>query len=269
MAEKNLYALILGVSSGFGKATAIELAKLGYNIYGVHLDRASNMASVNKTKEEIESIGTKVRFFNVNAADDDKRKEVIEEIKADFANQNSPHLKVVLHSLAFGALGPLIGRKPEEALNKKKIEMTVNVMANSLVYWAQDLFHNGLLKENSRIYAMTSNGSQKVMHNYGAVGAAKSALEAYIRYLSIELGKYKITANSIMAGFTDTPAAKVIPGFDENLVLARKLNPQHRNTEPEDVARMIALLQDDRSGWITGQVIGVDGGEGLVVFTEK
>lgn len=269
MAEKNLYALILGASSGFGKSTAIELAKMGYNIYGVHLDRAANMPKVQEVIEEIASFGTKVKFFNVNAADDEKRAEIVKIIKTDFETEKNPHLKVLFHSLAFGALGLLIGNNPDDSLNKKKIEMTINVMANSLVYWVQDLHHAGLLIENSRIYAMTSNGSQKVMSHYGAVAAAKSALEAYIRYIAIELGKYKITANSIMAGFTPTPAAKVIPGFEENLILARNLNPQKRNTEPEDVARMVSLLQDDRSGWITGQVIGVDGGEGLVVFTEK
>lgn len=269
MAEKKLYALILGASSGFGRSTAIELAKIGYNIYGVHLDRATNMPKVHEVIEEIKSYGTKVKFFNVNAADDDRRAEVIKEINKDFGTEKNPHLKVLFHSLAFGALGALIGKNAEESLNKKKIEMTINVMANSLVYWVQDLYHAGLLIENSRIYAMTSNGSQKVMNHYGAVAAAKSALEAYIRYIAIELGKYKITANSIMAGFTPTPAAKVIPGFEENLILARNLNPQRRNTEPEDVSKMVALLQDDRSGWITGQVIGVDGGEGLVVFTEK
>ena len=66
---KKFYALILGASSGFGKAISLTLAKDGVNIIGVHLDRASTMPEVKKLISDIESSGVEAHFFNTNAAD--------------------------------------------------------------------------------------------------------------------------------------------------------------------------------------------------------
>ena len=70
--------------------------------------------------------------------------------------------------------------------------------------------------------------------------------------------------NAIRAGVTNTPALRKIPGNDELLDGARRRNPSGRLTTPEDVAGAIALLSDPRAAWITGNTIGVDGGEDIV-----
>jgi short-subunit dehydrogenase len=63
------WALILGASSGFGGASAVELAKNGYNIFGIHLDRQATMPSVHQIIKKIERTGQRAIFFNINAAD--------------------------------------------------------------------------------------------------------------------------------------------------------------------------------------------------------
>lgn len=264
----NQFALILGVSSGFGKATAIELAKLGFNIFGVHLDIGAQKVKSEEFCRYLQTLGVKSRFFNVNAADDAKRTEVISAIKEDFKKENDPQLRVLLHSLAFGSIKKFFSENPEDMVSKKQIEMTMDVMANSLVYWVQHLFKEKLLGKNARIFAMTSIGSQRAMMNYGAISAAKAALEAYIRQIAVELAPYKVTANAIMAGLTDTPAAQKIPGFSRMLEYAREHNPFNRNTVPEDVAKVIAKLSDENFYWINGQTIAVDGGESILNFIE-
>ena len=80
MKDRNLYALILGVSSGFGRATAIELAKLGYNIIGVHLDMGTNKKKAEEFCASLELLGAKAIFYNANAADETRRKELIQKI---------------------------------------------------------------------------------------------------------------------------------------------------------------------------------------------
>lgn len=269
MDSKNYFALILGVSSGFGKATAIELAKKGYNIYGVHLDMGSNKKKAEEFAEQLRVTGVKVKFFNVNAADDEKRQEIIASIIEDFKSEQNPKLRVLLHSLAFGAIRAFFSEDPNDMTTRKHIEMTMDVMANSLLYWAQDLFKSKLLAKNSRIFAMTSIGSQKAMEHYGAVSAAKAAIEAYIRQIAVELAPYGVTANAIMAGLTDTPAAQKIPGFDSMLNHAKEHNPFNRNTLPEDVSKAIAMLVDEDFYWINGQTIAVDGGESIINFIEQ
>jgi NAD(P)-dependent dehydrogenase (short-subunit alcohol dehydrogenase family) len=69
-----------------------------------------------------------------------------------------------------------------------------------------------------------------------------------------------------MAGVTDTPALRKIPGSTKMIEVATAKNPHNRLTEPEDVAKAMVLLADDHAYWISGSVIGVDGGEDVVSF---
>ncbi|HRP02128.1 MAG TPA: SDR family oxidoreductase [Candidatus Kapabacteria bacterium] len=260
-------ALILGVSSGFGKATALELAKQGYNIYGVHLDLGTNRIKAEEYREELAQYGVKVFFYNINAADQASREETISSIKKLInSGEDEDYIRVFLHSIAFAALGPLVDKDKEKQITQKRLEMSINVMSNSMVYWVQDLFHAGLLKQHSRIFTMSSNGSIHATNQYGPVSMAKASLEALVRQLAFELAPYGITANSILAGPADTPASSKIPDFHKMLSFAREFNPYQRNTVPEDISKVIALLASEDSYWITGQVINVDGGQSLFTY---
>ena len=173
-------------------------------------------------------------------------------------------VRVLLHSLAFGSLRPFVRDALEagtDAVTQAQMEMTLDVMANSLVYWARDLVWRGLMVEGGRIFAMTSAGSTHVVANYGPVSAAKAALESHIRQLAYELAPKGIAANAIRAGATVTPAMLKIPGHESIIERALAKNPSGRMTTPEDVARALAALCDPRLYWVTGNVIGVDGGE--------
>ena len=94
-----------------------------------------------------------------------------------------------MHSLAFGSLVPFISEDPKEAVDRKKMEMTQDVMANSLVYWVQDLYRGGFLERGSKVYAMTSEGSARVVPSYGVVSSAKAALESHVRQLAMEMAR--------------------------------------------------------------------------------
>ncbi|MFA3784129.1 enoyl-ACP reductase [Melioribacteraceae bacterium 4301-Me] len=261
------WALILGASSGFGGASAVELAKAGYNIFGVHLDRQATMPIVNQIIKEIEKTGQQAVFFNINAADPIKRNDILDEIKERFIDKDKSLIHVLIHSLAFGTLKPYISKKPEECITPAQMSMTLDVMAHSLVYWTQGLVQRDLLAKNGRIFALTSAGSHTVIPYYGAVSAAKAALEAHIRQLTVELGGMGVTCNAIMAGVTDTPALRKIPGNEKMLSSAKLKNPGGRLTTPEDVAKAIVLLCSEKAAWISGNTIGVDGGEYIVNYT--
>jgi enoyl-[acyl-carrier protein] reductase III len=267
--SKSDWALILGSSSGFGGATAIELARHGMSILGVHFDRAATMPNVKQILQEMKAAGSKVLFFNVNAADPQRRNETLEIISKEFSSDPAASVRVLLHSLAFGTLKPYVSDDPEEMITQAQMEMTLDVMANSLVYWVQGLLQRKLIRRGARIFAMTSSGGHTVMPSYGAVSAAKAALESHVRQLAMELGRMGITANSIMAGVTDTPALRKIPGGLRLLKAADYKNPAGRVTTPSDVAKAIALLSDERSQWISGNVIKVDGGEDGVGFVSQ
>ena len=263
---KGRWALILGASSGFGAATALELARNGVNIIGLHLDRGAALEGVKKLVAEIESCGVLTHFMNMNIANAEKRTEAIARIKEILATalQGPKILHVVMHSVAFGSLLPFIGDEISKTLTQAQVEMTLDVMANSLVYWVQDLWRNGLLGRGSRVFSMTSAGSVQVFATYGAVSAAKAALESHTRQLALEMGQYGILVNCIMAGVTDTPALRKIPGNEKLIEMAMRRNPGGRLTTTADVAKTIRVLSDPDIEWISGSNIVVDGGE-LVV----
>ena len=258
--SKQPWALILGASSGFGEATALELARAGMNIFGVHLDRREKAAHAAEIQERIQAMGRDVQFFNINAADDGRRKECVEQMAARMGQEGT--LRVLLHSLAFGALKPLAGA--QEVAARHQLELTADVMGHSLVYWVQECLWAGLMDKGARIFAMTSSGGTKVIPNYGPVSAAKAILESHIRQLAMELAPAGITANAILAGVTDSPALRQIPNYEKLMEIAKLRNPNKRLTTPEDVARCIAALCHPATYWLTGNTLQVDGGENIV-----
>lgn len=251
------WILILGASSGFGAATAREFAAAGYPIFGVHLDRRGAMPAVNALVEELRGHDVPVVFYNGNAASPEHRTAALDALCE--ASGESPQVGVLMHSLAFGTLRPFFGEKG--TLAERQMDMTCNIMGHSLVYWTQELVSRGLMGSGGRIYAMTSSGSIAAWPAYGAVSAAKSTLESHIRQLAVELAPHGITANAIMAGVTDTPALRKIPGHEAIIARALDRNPHQRLTTPEDVARCLLTLSQQGTQWLTGNVLRVDGGE--------
>ena len=261
---KKYYALILGASSGFGKAIALALAKDGVNIIGVHLDRATTMPDVEKLISDIKAAGAEAHFFNANAADEKNRGEIIQHIEKLLSDNEGSTVRILVHSLAFGTLKPFVSENPADQVNQKQIEMTLNVMANSLIYWTQDIINKKLMVRGGKIYGMTSSGGQRQIEFYGAVSAAKACLESYIRQLAMELGSMGISANSIRAGVTATPALSKIPKSQNIIDNAIQRNPEHRLTTPEEIALFIVDNYKQDSHWMTGNVINLDGGESVV-----
>lgn len=258
------WVLILGASSGFGAATARALARAGMHIFGVHLDPRRTVERADAVVADIEAAGVRAVFYNTNAADARHRARVIAAMAEILATGSVAHIHMVVHTLAFGSLRPYIAEDPEIAVNEGQMEMTLSVMAHSLVYWTQDLVHAGLLQRGSRIYAMSSIGSQRVSSHYGPVSAAKAALEAHTRQLAVELAPAGIAVNCLMPGVADTPALRAIPGHEAILRQAHTYHPAQRLTQPEDVAQTLVVLADPRLTWISGATIPVDGGESIV-----
>jgi NAD(P)-dependent dehydrogenase (short-subunit alcohol dehydrogenase family) len=265
--DRERWALILGASSGMGEATSRALAKAGYNIRGVHLDFRAALQHVEDVKAAIVAEGSEALFINMNAADDEKRAGALAQLGARFdesrAAGRKPYVRIVMHSLAFGSLVPFLADDPKEAVDRKKMEMTQDVMANSLVYWVQDLYRRGFLGKGSKIYAMTSEGSSRVVPSYGVVSSAKAALESHIRQLAMELARKGTgaTANSIRAGVTITPALLKIPESQQMIDITMKRNPTGRMTTPQDVANAIVVLSGEGTDFINGDIISFDGGE--------
>ena len=288
MADK--WALILGASSCFGAASARALSKAGFNIFGVHLDRKAAMPRVQEVIDDCKAAGVQVHFYNKNVASDENRIEIITHMAevlsgaplpldagesfadlkshpailaraAAVLQNHAGAIQAMLHSVAFGTLNPYIHEDPKQQTSRAQMEMTLDVMANSLVYWCQDLARVNLLGKGSKVFAMTSSGSHRVIVGYGPVSAAKAALESHVRQLALELAPRGVRVNCFEAGVTDTPSMRAIPNADMIKQEAIKRNPGARLTTPEDIAAVFVALMSPTVQWVNGTVIKVDCGE--------
>ncbi|GGW18028.1 SDR family oxidoreductase [Streptomyces capoamus] len=259
---KGSWCLVLGASSGMGRATALAMAREGAHVCGVYFGTSAQQEEADALVEELHGLGVRTSFHNLNAAKPQTRAEVAGRL----AELTGPQgIRVLLHSLAFGSLLPFIPRDGQpDVITPRQMDMTVDVMGHSLVYWVRDLYTAGLLGRGSKVFALTSRGDERVMPNYGAVSAAKSALVSHVRQLAVELAPSGVAVNALRAGLTMTPALIRIPGSDVLAERAGGSNPHGRLTTTEDVAEAVVMLSASDSSWITGNVIDVDGGEGLV-----
>jgi enoyl-[acyl-carrier protein] reductase III len=251
------WVLVLGASSGMGAAACRAFAAAGHPIFGVHLDRASTAPAADAVLAELQAQVPAV-FHNRNAADDGTRAELADDLAA---RAGPSGVAVLVHSLAFGTLTPLLAGVGGRGASRRQLDMTMDVMAHSLVYWSQALDDRGLLGPGARIFALTSSGSRRALPAYGPVSAAKAALEAHVRQLALELAPRGVAVNAVMAGVTDTPALRKIPGHEALLERAAARNPHGRVTRPADVGAAMVALAAPALAWMTGNVIRVDGGE--------
>jgi enoyl-[acyl-carrier protein] reductase III len=260
------WCLILGASAGMGRACALELAAAGSHIVGVHLDPAARQEDVACLTTQLTGHGVQAHFFNDNAANPKVRERLVDEIAKLTGGAG---IRVMLHSLAFGSLSrylpPVDAPPDDEVVTARQMDMTMTVMAHSLVYWVQDLLRANLLREGAKVFAMTSAGTSRIAPNYGPVSAAKCALESHVRQLAVEAAPRGVSVNALRAGITLTDSFLRIPNSAELSERARRAHPHGRLTTPDDVAQAVVLLANAASSWITGNVIGVDGGEILTV----
>src|SRR5215510_9000505 len=113
------WALVLGASSGFGAATSLALARAGMDVFGVHLDRKSTLPNAERLVADIRALGRQAHFFNINAADEEKRAEVTSEMERILRERNEMgQVCVMLHSLAFGTLKLFVTDPIKEAVSK-------------------------------------------------------------------------------------------------------------------------------------------------------
>lgn len=256
------WAVILGASSGLGLATAKKLASHGMNLCLVYRARRSDNAGIVEVFDTIKKLhGIQIAHHNVDAMKAENRIAVLEHLKGTM--QATGSVKVLVHSIAKGNLKPMYSAKETTTLQNDDFRLTIDSMAVSLYDWTKEIIAHELFAADARIISFTSEGNTKAWPHYGAVSAAKAALEAITRSIALEMAPLGIKANCIQAGVTDTASFRMIPGSDvirENTLLR---NPNKRLTTPEDVAAVVYLLTRAEAKWITGTTIPVDGGEHL------
>ncbi|GGE33414.1 enoyl-[acyl-carrier-protein] reductase [Pullulanibacillus camelliae] len=244
---KGKKVLITGSSRGIGRATALKFAEEGADIL-IHYRRDEEAAA--KTAEEVQNIGRQALIFK---ADLDSREEI--DAMFDYVAKEWGVLDIFIANAAATAFKTLLDIKEHH------ITKTYQVVVNSTLQAVQRAVP--LMEGRAgRIITVSSMGSEFTLPRYANIGSAKAALESLTRYFATELGEKGITANCISPGVVETDSLTFYSGdgfakFKEGVIAK---TPLKRLTQPDDVSSLSLFLASDAAGFITGQVIKIDGG---------
>lgn len=165
-------------------------------------------------------------------------------------------LDFVLHSIAYAKKEDLQGRIIDSSADGFAFAMDVSV--HSFLRMAK--LSEPLMPEGGALLAMSYYGAEKAIPHYNIMGPVKAALEAAVRYMSVELGEKQIRVNALSPGPVKTRAASGISDFGDLLQRAAEVAPEHRLVTPEDVGTYAAFLVSDAARSVTGNIAYVDAG---------
>ncbi len=237
-------ALITGAARGIGAATAALFARSGYNV----------VINYNTSEKQALALCEKIIKNGGNAL----------ALQADVSKANEAEKLFFAAKKAFGSIDVLVNNAGiaqqklftdiTEDDYDRMFDCNVKSVFNCCKYALPDMIHNkyGRIINISSMWGVT--GASCEVH----YSASKAAVIGMTKALAREVAPSGITVNCIAPGVIDTPMNK---GFDAETLEALKYEtPVGRLGTPEDVAEAIAFLADKKSSFITGQVLGIDGG---------
>lgn len=166
----------------------------------------------------------------------------------------------VVHAAAFAPRAALDGSFV--ATTREDFRIAHDISAYSLTALAHSA--QPLMTEGGSILTLSYLGAERVVPHYNVMGVAKASLEASVRYLAADLGPEGIRVNAVSAGPIKTLAASGIAGFGSMQRHHRNRAPLRKDTEAEEVADAALFFLSPMARGITGQVLYVDGGYGIM-----
>lgn len=238
------YALVTGGSRGLGKAICLKLASMGYPII---INYLSNLNAAEETKLQIEAIGGKAELLQFNVRD----KSEIECALDQWEDKHPDDYIAVLVNNAGIRQDNVMFMMSDEEWHK-----VIDTTLNGFFYLTRRLLkHMMPRKRGGRIINMASLSGVKGMPGQTNYSAAKAALIGATKALAQEVASRNVTVNAVAPGFIHTDMTKDLP-MDE----LKKLIPMNRFGNPEEVASLVGYLSSDEAGYITGEVININGG---------
>lgn len=244
LAEK--VALITGASRGIGAATALELAGRGATVV-VDYQNESYRAEAEEVADRISTAGGRVRLMAADIRDDRARRALIGSVA-----EHEGRLDILVNNAA------IYSRRATEEIDEQHLAEHLHNNVHGAILTT--VAAAGLLGSGGRIIYISSGLARRLAATSTAYAASKAAIEAAARCQAAEFGPRGITVNALAPGIVETAqlAGSLPPGPERDALIAA--TALGRIGQPVDIARVVAFLASPDSGWITGQVIDVDGG---------
>lgn len=241
-------ALITGSSRGIGRATALTMAKQGYNNIVVHYNK--NEEAAKQVLEEVKGLGASGITVSADMEKPEQISAMFEKVKDQIG-----YLDALVLNAAATAFKPL------NNLKEHNIERTFNLTVKGSLIAVKEATHL-MAGRSGNIVAVSGFDSVKYIPFHGMLGAAKASLESLVRYWACELANLGINVNAVNPGVIDTDSSRTYAGekwssWEKEWVAA---TPKGRMGTPQDIANVIAFLCSPAATFICGQTIIVDGG---------
>jgi NAD(P)-dependent dehydrogenase (short-subunit alcohol dehydrogenase family) len=256
MARTGRHALITGSSRGIGRGIALKLAAPGARV-AVHYYQ--NEAAAADTLAQVRARGADGFLVRADVTQPEDLRRLFERVRDEFGGLD------IFVSNARPEL-PAFYQPPLD-LTLEQWDTAVDSQAKAFLLGARAAA--GLLRDGGRVVAVTyATGSRTGgLQPWAAMGAAKAALEALVRYFAVALARRGITVNAVSPGWTEDSVLNTLPPPAQDLIRgwhARGWTPMGRLGTPADIGKVVALLCSEDAGWITGQLIYADGGASLM-----
>lgn len=238
--------LILGASGGVGQAVAMKLAKEGFDLI---LHYYTNKKNVEEIKLEVEKLGRKVLCVRANLMESSDINSLTEALKRDFSDLTGfiNCSTVKLPNIKF------------ENLEWKDIETHIDINIKSSFLILKELLPIFIKKKYGKIVFLSTQAIETPNSEWLHYITAKSGLAGFVKALAIEFAGRGIRVNSISPSMIETDLVSEIPQKVKMLIEAK--TPLHRLCKVEDVAEAAYYLLSDKSDFITGETIRVNGGQ--------
>ena len=240
-------AVVTGGSRGIGRAICLELARRGANVV---FSYAGNTAAAEKTLEELKALGVEARAVQGNVADPAAAKTLI-----DTAVKELGGIHILVNNAGITRDGLAMAMKEEDfdAVIETNLKGAFLCMKAAIRPMMKARY--GRIVNMSSVVALHGNPGQV---NYCA---SKAGLIGMTKSLAKEMGARGITVNAVAPGYISTDMTAALPDAARQAMLSTI--PVGRAGNPEDVAAAVAFLASEEAGYITGQVLSVDGGMGM------
>ena len=243
-------ALVTGSSKGIGKAIAIKLAKEGYVVY---VTFKSDKRGGIQTQKEINKIGGKSELLELDVCSESSVRNAYTKIKKDYG-----YLNILVNNAGIEKAKDIENVTFSEW--KAVVETATNGIFLCTKYTIPLLKH----QENPNIIIISSALGERPDPGFPAYCVGKAAANAFTKAMALGLGKYGIRTNAILPGSTKTPLWDTLGGDNQEMWNNfAKNNPMGRNPTPDDIANAVVMIINDKSRYLNGNFIYVNGGSHL------
>ncbi len=233
---------------GIAQAAAFHGAKVGVGAQNPDL-----LERVNKLIDGNDAYSP----FVVDFSEDAQMEALVERVKEVYGT-----LDFVVHAAAFANREDLQGRFIDTS--REGFMTALNISCYSFVALARSL--EPVLNDDASLMTLSYLGSTRAAKNYNVMGVAKAALEATVRYLSVDLGDRGIRVNTLSPGPINTIAARGVKDLGGMIKHVEEVSPLKRSFGPDEVGGSAVYLMSDLSKGVTGQLIFIDSGYNVVAL---